>query len=330
VDPSETLDVVVVGGVAAGLSAALVLARARRRVVVVDAGRPRNGAAGHVHGFLSRDGARPAELLAAGRREVLAYGGQVRRGVVTAARPRAGEHPGRAFDVELADGDVLAARRLLICTGLRDELPDVPGLAERWGRDVLHCPYCHGHEVAERAIGVLGTSSFGVHQALLVRRWSDRVVFFQHEIGRLDDATAERLAARDVDVVTGRVQRLHVEDDALRGVALAPRDAHDGGVTVPLDALFVAPRFVPNDALVTSLGCDTTRRGWVETDDCGLTDVPGVWAAGNLSDPGAQLISSAGDGGRAAVALDADLLDEDLERAVEERRRRKAGGVPAV
>ncbi len=168
-------DVVVIGGGAAGLSAALVLARARRRVLVVDAGAPRNAPAAHMHGFLSRDGFPPAELLARGRDEVTGYGGESLAGTVTdVCCPTAA--PGSA--VLLADGQRISARRLLVTTGLRDELPDIPGLRERWARDVLHCPYCHGYEVRDQPLGVLGGTPDAVSYAQIVRQWADDVVFF--------------------------------------------------------------------------------------------------------------------------------------------------------
>src|SRR5688500_1864416 len=164
----DEFDVVVVGGGAAGLNAALVLARARRRVVVVDAGDPRNAPAAHMHGFLSRDGMSPAQLLEVGRAEVAAYGGEL----VADRVARVDE----GFTVHLAGGRALRARRVLVATGLRDELPDIPGLWERWARDVLHCPFCHGYEVRDRPLGVLGT----LHLGLLLPQWSGDVVFFPH------------------------------------------------------------------------------------------------------------------------------------------------------
>ena len=145
-------DVVVIGGGAAGLSAALVLSRARRKVLVVDAGQPRNAPAAHMHGYLSRDGMPPAEFLANGRDEVTGYGGEIVAGTVADLVP-----DGRTgFWVLLEGGQRISTRRLLVTTGLRDELPAVPGLSERWARDVLHCPYCHGHEVRDQQLGVIG------------------------------------------------------------------------------------------------------------------------------------------------------------------------------
>jgi thioredoxin reductase len=164
--------VVVVGGGAAGLSAALVLGRARRRVAVVDAGAPRNAPAAHMQGFLSRDGMPPAELLAAGRAEVTRYGVELIEDRVVGIDP--------GFFVRLAGGATLRARRLLVTTGVVDELPQIAGLRERWGRDLLHCPYCHGWEVRDQPLGVLGTQPGSVQHAQLVRQWSDDVVFFVH------------------------------------------------------------------------------------------------------------------------------------------------------
>ena len=299
-------DVVVVGGGAAGLSAALVLGRARRRVAVVDAGAPRNAPAAHMHGFLSRDGMPPADLLAAGRAEVSAYGVEVVEDEVLGIEP--------GFSVRLAGGRVLRARRILLATGVRDELPDIPGARQRWGRDLLHCPYCHGWEVRDRSIGVLATQPGAVEHALLVRQWSDDVVFFPHS-SALTAGERDRLRARGIPVVPGEVTRLVVESDRLTGVELA-----DGRV-VPRTAVFIRPRGVPSgDGLPAQLGCETDASGNVRVDATGATSASGVWAAGNLVDPRAQVIAAAGAGNTAAIAINAHLVQEDVERAVDAQR----------
>ncbi|MEV6973445.1 NAD(P)/FAD-dependent oxidoreductase [Kitasatospora sp. NPDC093806] len=302
-------DAVVVGGGAAGLNAALVLARARRRVAVVDAGQPRNAPAAQLRGFLSRDGMDPAALLAVGREEVAGYGADLIDARVDHVEPVGDGTDGPAFDVHLAGGPVLRARRVVVATGLRDGLPDLPGLAGRWGRDVLHCPYCHGYEVRDRPLGVLGTDPNAVRQALLVRQWSADLVLFRHTL-ELSDGDRARLAARGVRVVEGEVKRLVVADDRLRGVELAD------GRTVPRAAVFVFPRPVPRDALLFGLECGRDAQGWVAVDGTGRTSVPGVWAAGNVADPRAQLVTAAGAGAAAAFALNHDLVDEDVERAL--------------
>lgn len=211
-------DAVVIGGGAAGLSAATVLARARRRVAVVDAGEPRNAPAEHVHGFLSRDGMSPAQLLAVGRAEVIGYGGEVMQGRVLAIE-KLGE---RRFVVRRSGGPDIATRGVIVATGLRDELPEIPGLREQWGIGVLHCPYCHGYEVRDTPIAVLGGDNrpFTIHQASLVRQWSADVTFFPNRIV-LDTEERTRLTARGIRVVDGDVTRIVMEDGQLCGVELA-------------------------------------------------------------------------------------------------------------
>ncbi|MBT2549730.1 NAD(P)/FAD-dependent oxidoreductase [Arthrobacter sp. ISL-65] len=298
-------DVVIVGGGAAGLSAALVLSRALRKVLVVDSGTPRNAPAAHMHGFLSRDGMPPSELLAAGRDEVKGYGCEILSGAVTEL-VRCGQS---GFWVLLADGQRVSARRLLIATGLRDELPEIPGLADRWAQDVLHCPYCHGYEVRGRQLGVLGGSGDAVRYAQIVRQWADDVVFFTNT-GSLTLTQRSELTARAIGIVEGTVKQLLVEDDRLSGVEL------EDGRIVPRQALFVPPRFVPNNDLLAKLGCDVDDSGWVVRDSTGGTTVPGVWTAGNVANPRAQVITAAGEGSAAAIAINAHLVEEDVRDAV--------------
>jgi thioredoxin reductase (NADPH) len=311
-------DVVVIGGGAAGLSGALALARARRSVLVVDAGAPRNAPAGHVHNYLGREGTPPGELLAAGRAEVAGYDGEVVSGAVTTVEPL-GDQEGRGgFRVALADGRVVLSRRLLVTTGLVDELPDVPGVAERWGRDVLHCPYCHGWEVRDQAIGILGTGPMTVHGALLWRQLSADVVLFQHTAPALSAEQAEQLAARGVTVIDGEVSGLAVRDDRLTGVRLR------SGEVVPRQAVVVAPRFGARADVLKALGLATADReiggyviaSYVPADATGATAVPGVWVAGNVADPVAQVISAAAAGLQAGAQINADLVAEETARAV--------------
>jgi thioredoxin reductase len=299
-------DVAVVGGGAAGLSAALVLTRARRRVAVIDAGRPRNAPAAHMQGFLSRDGMPPAEFLAAGRAEVTGYGGHLITGAVREITPTAPVGPAvgdTGFRVRLAGGALLSARRVLVATGLRDEIPDIPGLAGRWGRDVLHCPYCHGFEVRDRPLGVLGGSPETVEHALLIRQWSDDVTFFAHTY-ELTGFERQRLTARGIRIVDGVVNRVIIDGDRLAGIEL-----DRAGMVAP-HALFVRPRLVPTDDLLAGLGAVVT------SERTGRTSVPGVWAAGNAVDPRAQVITAAGAGSAAAIDLHADLVDEDVRAAL--------------
>ncbi|MFF8908971.1 NAD(P)/FAD-dependent oxidoreductase [Streptomyces olivaceoviridis] len=299
-------EVVVVGAGAAGLSAALVLGRSRRRTLVVDAGEPRNAPSAHMQGYLSRDGMSPAEFLAVGREEIARYGVElVRDRVVDVARE--GD-----FAAVLASGRTVRARHLVIATGLTDELPPVPGLAERFGRDVVHCPYCHGWEVRDLPTGVLATSPLSVHQALMVTQWSKDVRLFLHEVGEaeLTDQDLRRLATAGVTVVPGEVAGLVTADDRLTGVRLADGTVHEREV------LYAAPRAVPHNDLLIRLGAElreTPFGSYPVIDERGLTTVPGLWAAGNASGFAEQVINAASRGYRAGAAINGELLMADLD-----------------
>ncbi|WBB95716.1 NAD(P)/FAD-dependent oxidoreductase [Solwaraspora sp. WMMD937] len=317
--PTYRVAVAVIGGGAAGLSAALTLARARRAVIVIDAGEPRNTPSAGVHGYLSRDGISPAGLVAAGRQEVERYGG-----VVLPGRAEAVERVDSGFEISLADGRTVAARRLLFATGVVDELPDIPGLRDRWGRDVLHCPYCHGWEVRDQPVGVLATGEMALHQVQLFRQWTSDLVLFTHTGVDLTDEQAEQLAARGVRVVPGEVVGLEAADDRLTGVRLAD------GTMVPRAAVTVASRLRVDDRLLTKLGVPLTRHPsgmaeQVEADPTGRTPVPGVWAAGNLTNPFGQVMAAAAAGAMAAAAVNGDLAEEDTADAVRRHRAAVAG-----
>jgi thioredoxin reductase len=299
---TETYDVVVIGGGAAGLSAALVLGRARRRVLVVDAGTQRNAPAAHMHGFLSRDGMRPTDLVAAARAEVLRYGVELVDDRVVEVTT--------GFSLRLGGGRSVESRRLLLATGAVDDLPDIPGARERWGRDFLHCPYCHGWEVRDQPIGVLGTGPGSVDHAQLLRQWSDDVVFFAHTYP-ITAAERAALDARGIPVIDGLVARLSVVDDRLDAVQLTD------GRTIPRTAVFIRPFLHPrHDGLIDALGCEVDDGGFVRVDANGRTTVAGVWAAGNAANPRAQVITAAGEGSAAAIAINADLVEEDVRNVI--------------
>ncbi|GGQ21675.1 thioredoxin reductase [Streptomyces mutabilis] len=308
---NDRYDVVVVGGGAAGLSAALVLGRSRLRALVVDAGEPRNAPSDHMQGFLTRDGMAPAEFLALGRQEIARYG-------VELVRDRAVDVTRDAdFTVSLAGGRTVRAHRLIVTTGLKDELPPVPGVAERFGRDVLHCPFCHGWEVRDERFGVLATSPMSVHQALMVSGWSDDVTLFLHTVAEdeLSDDDLRRLAAAGVQVVPGEVADLRTENDRLTGVRLADGTVHGRSV------VFVAPKAVPQTGLMERLGAElreTPVGAYPVVDPTGRTSVPGVWTAGNAMGFAEQVVHAASGGYRAASAVVGDLIMSDLDAAVAE------------
>ncbi|MDQ4097939.1 MAG: NAD(P)/FAD-dependent oxidoreductase [Actinomycetota bacterium] len=306
-------DVVVVGGGAAGLNGALMLARSRRSVLVVDAGAPRNRLAEAVHGMLGHDGIPPTELIERGRAEVRRYGGQVVSGEVTSVA-----RDTDSFIVALGDGSSVRARRLLVTTGLVDELPEVPGVRERWGRDVVHCAYCHGWEVRDRAIGVLASGPMSTHQALLFRQLSEDVTYFSHTMPP-NEEQAEQLAARGIRVVDGEVASLEIVDDRLTGVRMSD------GTVIGSEAVVVSTRMVARAGFLADLGLRPTEHPsglgeHIPVDPSSRTDVPGIWAAGNVADLAAQVGTSAAAGAFAAAQINADLVADETRRAVEASR----------
>ncbi|CAM4267786.1 Thioredoxin reductase [Mycobacterium basiliense] len=307
---TDLYDVVVIGGGPAGLSAALTLARARRSVLVLDTGQARNERAAGVHDFLTRDGCAPAELISVGRAEVTRYGGQVAERQVVSAR-----REGSAFAVSVDGGDTIRARKLLVASGLVDELPDIKGLATLWGTDVLYCPYCHGWEFSDQHIGVLVTSAESVHQALMFRQWSPQITLFLN--GTTDPSGSERrqLDARQITVVTPVVTEVSSRNGRLDAVVLADGDR------VELAALALLPRMVARSEILAGLGLRRVAHPSglgenLQTDGGGRTSVPGVYAAGNVADISAHVVNSASSGLLAAMAVNADLVEEDTERAV--------------
>lgn len=311
----STVDVAIVGAGAAGLNAALVLGRARRSVAVIDSGAPRNRFAAHMNGFVSRDGAAPGDLLAIGRAEVVGYGAQFVDGFVASMTGDA-DH---GFALVLADGGVVRARRVLVATGLTDVLPPLEGLAARWGRDVVHCPYCDGYEVRDQPIGVLASSPMDAHKALLLSQWSSDIVLFLHETALASIAADQqaRLAKAGVVIQTGVVAGIVVEDFDMHGVfvggALTGVRLADGSVVLR-SSLFISPRMMPQDALLRAAGAaiaDTPVGSLVVADAMGATSVPGLYGAGNCVDPMAQVINAASQGAKAGAMINGDLVMAD-------------------
>jgi thioredoxin reductase len=303
-------DVAVIGGGAAGLTAAVTLGRSRRSVVVIDSAAPRNAPSDGIHMFLTRDGMQPADFVRAGRAEVDHYGGRVLDGEVTSAR-----QVGGGFEVALAGGSTMTAARLLVTTGLVDELPDVPGVRELWGLDVHHCPYCHGYELRGRAVGVLSSGQLGLPRALMFRQLVTDLTLFVHDAPEPTPEEAEQLAARGIRVVSGLVDSLRVSDGRLAGANMSD------GSFVALQSLAVGPRMVARSRVLTSLGLTSTQHPmgfgeFVAGDATGLTEIPGVWVAGNVTDLMAGVVGAAAAGMAAAAAINLDLIAEDTRKAV--------------
>lgn len=305
-------DAAVIGAGPAGLSGAIALGRSRRSVVVIDSGQPRNARADGVHNFLSRDGIPPRELTAIGRAEAASYGVEFIDAEAVSARKVAD-----GFIVTAADGSEVSARRLLVTTGLVDVLPDIPGVAEMFGIDVLHCPFCHGWEVRDKAIGVVLTKEDpAVHQALMFRQLSDDVTVFLNGLEALTAEHEAQLKGRGIRIVTGTIAALESPGGALTGFRL------QDGSFVAREVAIVMPRFVARSGVLEGLGLSAVEHPmgmgeYVPTGMAGMTDVDGVWAAGNVTDLMAQVVTSASAGLFAGAAINGDLVMEEARAAAE-------------
>ena len=302
-------EVAVVGGSYAGLAAAIILARSRRGVVVIDEGQPRNAPADGAHNVLGHEGIAPRELLAKGRAEAESYGVRIIAGSVTALSGAIDD-----FTVEVgSDGPRIRARRIILATGLVDDLPDIPGVREGWGKTVLHCPFCHGWEVRDQRIAVLSRDEVGIHQAMLFRQLSDQVTVLLHEAPEPTEEQSAMLAAAGVPLVRGRIEELVVEDAEVRAVQL------QGGERIDIDAAVVAPRFHARTELYESIGGTPEQTPFgtqIPADPRGMTAVPGVWVAGNAGQPMAMVITSSASGVTTGSAVHGDLVMADVDRLV--------------
>lgn len=293
-------DAIVVGGSFAGLSAATYIARGRRAVAVIDAGAPRNRFAAHSHGFLAQDGSEPHAILSAARSQL---GGYAEATFLDATAIDARAIQG-GFAVVLADGETLKASKLVLAFGLSDVLPEIPGLHERWGRTVLHCPYCHGYEFSGQRLGVLHTAPHSAHQAMLIAEWGPTILFLDGK-EHPDEATMAALVRRGVAIEPAPVLALDSEDGSLVRLALGD------GRHAALDALYIAAPTRLNSDLAEKLGCaidDGPLGPIIRTDANRMTTVPGVYAAGDIARAPHSVTFAASDGVTAGLALHRSLV----------------------
>lgn len=288
-------DVIVIGGSYSGMAAALQLLRARRSVLVIDGGKRRNRSASHSHGFLGQDGVDPAELARVARAQLAAYptlawlDGEVEQAT------------GTRDDFRVTSGDTMySARRLLLAIGVLDRLPEIPGLPERWGKSIFHCPYCHGYELDQGRIGVIATGPMSIHQAQLLPEWGD-TTFFLNGTFELDEASADELARRDVTVETTRIRQIGGSAD----VVLAD------GRRMSFAGLFTAPRNEPSTPVAARLGCElveTPMGVQISTSETKETTVPGVFACGDAARIPHSVSLAVGDGAWAGAQLHRSLV----------------------
>jgi thioredoxin reductase len=299
------IDVVVVGGGAAGLSAALVLGRSRRRTLVVDGGTPRNAPSPEAHSFFTRDGTKPAELLRVAREQLAPYDTvELRQGRVTSVR-REGVGVGVPFAVRLADGVEVEARRVLLAVGVRDVLPEVDGFSALWGRGVLHCPYCHGWEVRDEPLALYASGSVAMDFAPLLLQWSPDLLLCTGGGGELTPADRATLIGLGVRIIDTPVQRLE-GDGQLERIVFA-----DGSVELRR-ALFLRPPQVMASDLPQQLGCEQTETGLIRVGADQQTSVPDVYAAGDAATPVQQIVVAAALGAQAAMMMNRDLIRADV------------------
>ncbi|GAB3643380.1 NAD(P)/FAD-dependent oxidoreductase [Spirosoma arcticum] len=300
-----THDAIIVGGSVAGLSAALVLGRSLRRVLVVDGGKPCNRQTPHSHSFMTRDGETPAQLTVIARQQALAYPtvSFMNGNVVTLTKNEVG------FSLSTDQGESFRARKVLLATGVEDMMPPLPGFAECWGRSVLHCPYCHGYEVQHQPLGVLAHPDHVMMQVPLIRHWSKNLTLFTNGTVSLTTEQRDTIQRLNVPIVETPIQRIRHENGMMTAFAFAD------GSALALTALFAAVPFRQHSDLAQQVGCTFTETGLIGVSLFGETSVPGLFAAGDNSSPLRQLAIASANGGTAGAGLNRELINDDTATA---------------
>lgn len=303
-------DVIVIGGGPAGLNAAMLLGRSRRKVLVFDGGKPRNRWSRNMNGFLTSDGMNPREFIQRGRAELEKYNVEIKDIEVASATYSKGE-----FVVNDAEGTVYRSRKLLLATGLKDNWPEVEGFEEFYGKSVHHCPYCDGWENRDKAIAVYGKDRSGIGQALAMKNWSDDVTLFTDGTDKLQRGDLELLELNGVKVDKGKIARLEGEDGMLQNIVL------QGGEQRAQQAMFFSEGTKQQSGLGEMLGCEFTSKGVVKTRRQQQSNIPGLYVAGDAARDMQMVIVAAAEGAKAGVAINMDLQQEDRKRVPEVERR---------
>lgn len=297
-------EAIIVGGSAAGLSAALILGRSMRKVLVIDSGKPCNRQTPHSHSFMTRDGVTPTELTTIARDQALAYPtvGIVDDEVISISRED------DDFRVSTANGPAYQARKILLATGVKDLMPDIGGFAECWGRSVLHCPYCHGYEVKNQPMGVMINGDHADEYAGLIRHWSKDIRLFTNGPAIFSDAQRKTLSRLNIPVIETPIGRLDHREGMLTAVVL------QDGNRVEMTALFAPVPTRLHSDLAPSSGCDLTAAGLIAVSPFGETSVPGVFAAGDNSSFMRQVVTASAAGNTAGAWLNKELVSEEIVR----------------
>lgn len=297
-------DAIIIGGSYAGLSAALTLGRSLRTVLVIDAGKPCNRQTPHAHGYLTRDGTAPAELMAIAREQLQQYPSVELwpDTVVTAVQEM------DTFVITTGEGMSFRSRKLVLATGVVDIMPDLPGFAECWGRSVLHCPYCHGYEVHGQPLGLLGNGEAGYEMATHIQQWSNQLTLFTNGPSTLTTTQRQVIDQLGIAVIETPIVAIEHEQGFLSALRL------EDGDSVALKAVFARVPFRHHTDLAAQLGCTLTEAGLIEVTEFGQTTVPGVFAAGDVTTPFRQLAMAVTKGAFAGVFINKELIAETLQK----------------
>jgi thioredoxin reductase len=299
---TNDFDVIVIGGSYAGLAAGMALGRALRRVLIIDSGKPCNRQTPHSHNFLTHDGKPPAEIAALARQQVAAYDTVVfLDGIATTAVPNEA-----GFLLQTEAGDAFTARKLIFAAGISDKLPDIDGLADCWGISVLHCPYCHGYEVRDKATAVLANGDAGFEFAALIANWTQDLTLLTNGEPTLTADQTQRLGARGIEVVSKELARVEHEDGYLRSVVFKD------GTSLPLDALYIRPPFDQHSPIPEALGCELTEQGYVKVGPTQNTTIPGVFACGDSASGIRTVANAVASGTTAGMMANKELALEEI------------------
>lgn len=294
-------DVIIVGGSYAGLSAALTLGRAMRKVLVIDSGRPCNRRTPHSHNFLTHDGKPPAAIAAEARKELNAYPtiSFLEDTAQTAVKTAGG------FRIKVATGSTFAAKKLLFATGVKDIMPDIPGYARSWGISALHCPYCHGYEVRNQPTGILADGDhLAFEKAKMIAHWTKELVVFTNGSSTLSEAQREQLIAHHIDVIEKGIKAIVEEEGYISRLEFTDGSSH------PVKALYTRPAFEQHCKIPEALGCTMTENGYIQTDDFKRTSIPGIYAAGDNTSIFRSVAMAVAAGSSTGAFINKDLIDE--------------------
>jgi thioredoxin reductase len=301
----DSFDVIVVGGGSAGLSAALTLGRACKRVLVCDSGKPRNQVAHVSHTFFSRDGIAPAELLQIGREQLQPYDVAIHTGEVTDA-----EKLGDRFQITLSNGKQFVSRKLLLATGMKDTLPSIEGFAELWGNSVFHCPYCHGWEVRDQPLAVYGKGEMAFEKTALLTGWSRDLVLCSDGAAELSEQQRQKLSDWGVQIREEQIARLEYQDSELTTIVFKNNER------LPRRGILIQPRSSQHSPLAVKLGCQVGSNDIVEVNEMKQTSIPGVYAVGDTSSFFSQISWAVASGSLAANFINRSLIEENLSNLI--------------